>query len=91
MNLKNFKKIETIEQYDAVCVRVDELIREGSEKGLLESEYDNEYTREIGHLSRLGAIYEDEYMTFNHVKVGIKSPLVRSVEEINAHLLVEYA
>jgi hypothetical protein len=64
MNLENITKIETTEQYDAVSIRVDELIREASEKGLLESEYDNEYTREIGRLSRLGAIYEDEYMSF---------------------------
>jgi hypothetical protein len=40
---------------------------------LLEPEYDNEYTREIGRLSRMGAIYEDEYMTFEHIKVGKQS------------------
>ena len=91
MDFKNLKKIETAEQYEAVCVRVDELICEASEKGLLESEYNNEYTREIGRLSRLGAIYEDEYMTFKHIKVGKKSPLMRNIEKINTNLLVEYA
>jgi hypothetical protein len=69
MDLKNIIKIETAEQYDAVCFRVDELICEATKKGLLESEYDNEYTREIGRLSRLGAIYEDEYMTFKRIAV----------------------
>ena len=91
MNLKNIIRIETIEQYNAVCVRVDELIFEASEKGLLESEYDNEYTREIGRLSRLGAIYEDDYMAFKHIKVSKKSPLVKSIEQIDANLQLEYA
>ena len=91
MNLKNISRIETTEQYNAICVRVDELIFEASEKGLLESEYDNEYTREIGRLSRLGAIYEDENMTFKHIKVKKKSPLVKSIEKIDTNLLLEYA
>lgn len=72
MDFKNIKKIETEEQYEAVCVRVDELIKEASEKGLLESEYDNEYTREIGRLSYLGALYENEDMKFEHLKVRKK-------------------
>jgi len=68
MDWINLRKIETVEQYEAVCVRVDELIREASDRGLLESEFDNEYTREIGCLSRFGAVYEDEYMTFKHIR-----------------------
>ena len=74
MNLTNIKKVETEEQYEAICIRVDELIREASEKGLLESEYDNEYTREIGRLSYLGAIYENEYMRFEHLNIRRKLP-----------------
>ena len=81
MDLANIKKIETEEQYEAIRVRVDELIREASEKGLLESEYDNEYTREIGRLSFLGAIYENEYMKFEHLKIRKKSPLIRNIED----------
>jgi len=81
MNFENIKKIETEEQYEVVRVRVNELIQEASEKGLLESEYDNEYTREIGRLSYLGAIYENEYMQFEHIKVRKKSPLIRSIED----------
>jgi len=72
MDLVSIKKIETAEQYEAVCARVDELISEASKKGMLESEYDNEYTREIGRLSRLGAMYENEYMAFEYLKVGAK-------------------
>jgi hypothetical protein len=67
------KKVETEEQYEAVRVRVDELIRKASEKGLLESEYDDEYTREIGRLSYLGAVYENEYMKFEHIKIRKKA------------------
>ena len=91
MDLKNIIKIETVEQYNALSVILDELIREASEKGLLESEYDNEYTREIGRLSRLGAIYEDEYMTFKHIKVRKKTSSARNFEEVDVNLLVEYA
>ena len=88
MNFENIKKIETEEQYEAVRTRVNELIQEASEKGLLESEYDNEYTREIGRLSYLGAIYENEYMQFEHIKVRKKSPLIRSIEDemYNRHI-----
>jgi hypothetical protein len=49
------KRIETAEQYDAVRMQVNELIQEATEKGMLESEADNEYTRETGRLSYMGA------------------------------------
>ena len=81
MDLKIIKKIDTAQQYEAVRVRVNELIQEASEKGLLESEYDNDYTREIGRLSYLGAIYENEYMKFEHIKIRKKSPLIKSIED----------
>ncbi|MDR0572893.1 MAG: helix-turn-helix domain-containing protein [Tannerella sp.] len=81
MDWKNIKKIETEEQYEAVRSRVNELIAEASEKGLLESDYDNEYTREIGRLSYMGAMYENDYMQFKHIKVRRKSPLIRSIED----------
>ncbi|MCL2650411.1 MAG: hypothetical protein FWD60_05200 [Candidatus Azobacteroides sp.] len=83
MDLKNIKKIETEEQYEAVCVRVDELIKEASEKRLLESEYDNEYTREIGRLSYLGALYENEDMKFKHLKVRKKVNVHTYCKEIS--------
>jgi hypothetical protein len=37
---------------------------------MLESEYDNEYTREIGRLANLDADYENEYMEFKHLKTN---------------------
>ena len=80
MDFENIKRVETEEQYEAVRVRVDELIREASEKGMLESDYDNEYTREIGRLSYLGALYENEYMKFKHLKIRKKPPLIRSID-----------
>ena len=92
MNLDNIKKIETPEQYEAVRIRVDEPIREASEKGLLESEYDNEYTREIGRLSYLGAIYENEYMKFKHIKLRKKSSMIRrKAPNMDAKFQIEYA
>ena len=81
MELKDIKKVETEEQYEAVRVRVNELVREASEKGMLESEYDNEYTREIGRLSYMGAVYGNEYMQFEHLKVREKTPLIRRIED----------
>lgn len=81
MDLKEIKKVETREQYDAVCLRVDELIKEGTENGMLESDADNEYTREIGRLGRLGAQYETDYYPFTVLKVRKKSPLIKSIED----------
>ena len=91
MNLKNIKKLETAEQYEAVRIRVDELIREASAIGMLESEYDNEYTREIGRLANLGADYENEYMEFKYLKVRKRSSFIKSSEKVDADLLLEYA
>jgi hypothetical protein len=91
MDLKNMKKLDTVEQYEAVRIRVDELIREASAMGMLESEYDNEYTREIGRLANLGADYENEYMEFKYLKVRKKTPLTKKVKTANADLLFEYA
>jgi hypothetical protein len=91
VTLQNIKKIETAEQYEAVRIGVDELIREATAKGMLESEFDNEYTREIGRLANLGADYEDEYMDFKHLKVRKKSSLINNIEKVDADLLLEYA
>jgi hypothetical protein len=99
MDLKNIKKVETEEQYESVRVRIDELIKEATEKGLLESDADNEYTREIGRLSYLGAIYENEYVKFEHIKVRKKSPLIKQIENemysqslhIDPKLIIDFA
>jgi hypothetical protein len=81
MDLKTIKKVETREQYDAVRLRVDELIKEATEKEMLESDADNEYIREIGRLGILGARYENEYYSFKCLNVRKKSPLKRRVED----------
>lgn len=55
-------KFTTKVEYDAARVRMEKLIAEATEKGMLEPEMDNEYTREIGSLGKLMAAYEDEYL-----------------------------
>ncbi|GHV69186.1 hypothetical protein FACS1894199_17500 [Bacteroidia bacterium] len=72
MDLQTLQKVETREQYDAIRMRVDELIKETTEKGLLESNADNDYIREIGRLGILGAQYENEYYPFQCLKVRNK-------------------
>ncbi|MDR3285932.1 MAG: hypothetical protein LBT27_00640 [Prevotellaceae bacterium] len=71
MNLNLLKKIETQEQYDTVVKRVNELINEATANDVLESETDNEYTREIGCLGILAAKYENEYIKFKYLRVNI--------------------
>jgi antitoxin component HigA of HigAB toxin-antitoxin module len=81
MDLQTLKKVETREQYNAVRLRVDELIKEATEKGMLESDADNDYIREIGRLGRMGAQYETDYYPFTVLKVRKKSPLIKSIED----------
>lgn len=73
------EKLITREQYDAVKAQVEQLIAEATERGMLESEMDNEYTRKIAALSKLMADYEDEYM--NILPLRQKSPLIASIED----------
>lgn len=56
------KNLTTRNEYDAVKARVEQLIAEATEKGLLESGFDNEYTREIAQLSKQMTFYEDKYL-----------------------------
>lgn len=55
-------KFTTKVEYEAARIRMEKLIAEATEKGMLEPEMDNEYTREIGSLGKLMAAYEDEYL-----------------------------
>jgi HTH-type transcriptional regulator/antitoxin HigA len=80
MDLDLLKRIETAEQYEAVRERVNTLINEATLKCMLEPDMDNEYTREIGRLSSMGAIYENENMTFRHIAVKKVTPLIQSIE-----------
>lgn len=73
------KKLTTKQEYDETKAIVEALISEATEKGMLEPEMDNEYTRQISELSKLMAIYEDEYMHI--LPLREKTPLIRSIEE----------
>ena len=73
------EKLTTRQQYDETKARVESLIAEATEKGMLEPEMDNVYTREIGKLSELMAAYEDEYL--NILPLRQKSPLISSIED----------
>ena len=76
---ENTLKISTRENYETVLSQVKKLIIEATENGALDDpEADNDYIREIGRLSRLGAEYENEYIKFEHIKVRKKAPLKRS-------------
>ena len=72
-------KFTTKVEYDAARVRMEKLIAEATEKGMLEPEMNNEYTREIGSLGKLMAAYEDEYL--NILPLREKNPLIRSIED----------
>lgn len=73
------EKLTTRNEYDAVKARVELLIAEATEKGLLEPDLDNEYTREIAQLSKQMACYEDEYL--NILPLRQKSPLIATIED----------
>ena len=73
------EKLTTRKQYDDVKARVEQLIQEATEKGLLESDVDNDYTCEIALLSRQMADYEDEYL--NILPLRQKSPLIACIED----------
>ena len=73
------EKLTNRNEYDAVKARVEQLIAEATEKGLLEPNADNEYTREIAQLSKQMACYEDEYL--NILPLCQKSPLIATIED----------
>jgi antitoxin component HigA of HigAB toxin-antitoxin module len=73
------EKLTTRKQYDEVRARVENLIAEATEKGMLEPNMDNEYTQEIALLSQQMSVYEDEYL--NILPLRQKSPLIASIED----------
>ena len=73
------EKLTTREQYDATKERVEQLIAEATQKGLLEPDMDNPYIQEISLLSKQMAAYEDEYL--NILPLRTKSPLIASIED----------
>ena len=75
-------ELTTREDYEAVLSHVKKLIKEATDNGSLDDpEADNEYIREIGRLSRLGAEYENEYIQFTYLKIRKKSSLKRAIEK----------
>lgn len=73
------KKLTTRSEYDEAKAKVGQLIAEATAKGMLESEMDNDYTREIAHLSQQMAAYEDEYLKI--LPLRQKSPLIATIED----------
>jgi len=79
---ENVLELTTREDYDKVLLHVKRLIKEATKNGALDDpEADNEYIREIGRLSHLGAEYENKYIQFTYLKIRTKSPLIKSIEE----------
>lgn len=72
------QKITTQEEYNDVKQQVENLISVATQKGMLEPDMDNEYTRKIAELSRKMADYENDYLGLRTLRV--KSPLVQSIE-----------
>ncbi|MDR2848723.1 MAG: helix-turn-helix domain-containing protein [Bacteroidales bacterium] len=76
--LENVTRITTQTEYDLLSEYVEKLLQEATVGGYLSDiNADNEYTREIGRLARLGGIYESEFMAF---PFGTQSHLVQSVK-----------
>lgn len=72
-------KLTTRSQYNEVKTRVEQLIAEATQKGMLEPDMDNAYTQEIALLSKQMADYEDEYL--NILPLRQKSPLIANIED----------
>lgn len=73
------KKLTTRKEYDEVKAAVEVLIAEATDKGLLEPDMDNEYTRQIAELSIQMAQYEDEYLDI--IPLRQKTPLIKCIED----------
>ena len=73
------EKLTTRKQYDEAKARVEQLITEATQKGMLESDMDNAYTQEISLLSQQMAAFEDEYL--NILPLRQKSPLIACIED----------
>ena len=73
------KKMTTRQEYDEAKAIVEALIAEATEKGMLEPDMDNEYTRRIAELSKQIAKYEDEFLDI--LPLREKTPLIRSIED----------
>lgn len=73
------ERLTTRLEYDEAKARVEQLIDEATQKGLLEPDMDNAYTQEIAQLSKQMADYEDDYL--NILPLRQKSPLIANIED----------
>ena len=73
------ERLTTQLEYDEAKAEVERLISEATEKGMLEPDMDNEYTRKIALLSSMMAHYEDEFSGI--LPLRQKSPLIASIED----------
>lgn len=69
--------ITTRAQYDSVKSRLNELIRNATNEGMLEPGADNEYIRQIAELAKMIAAYEE---TLDLLPLKIKNPLIQCIE-----------
>ncbi len=78
------EKLTTRKEYDGIKSKVEHLIAEATEKGMLEPDAENEYTLKISELCKLMADYEDNYL--NMYPLHSKTPLIESIENyFNLH------
>ena len=72
-------RITTNEEYDLLKSHINSLIDEATAKGCLsEQGADNEFTREIARLGKIGALYETEVL---HLPKRAVNPLVFEIEK----------
>jgi antitoxin component HigA of HigAB toxin-antitoxin module len=77
--LADVTRITTDSEYDLLKKQINCLIDEATKNGLLsEQDADNEYTREMARLGKIGAIYETEVLQLPKRAV---TPLVREIEK----------
>ena len=72
-------RITTSEEYDLLTSHINSLIDEATARGYLsEQGADNEFTREIARLGKIGALYETEVL---HLPKHTINPLVFEIEK----------
>jgi len=88
---ENISRITTQKEYDLLWDHLELLIKIATETGYLsEQNANNEYSREIGRLSRLCAKYENEFMTFDF---KVKKPTFQNKRKFSREsiFVAEYA
>lgn len=73
------ERINDKEEFLSVRAEMDALIKEATEKGLLSSDADNEYTKKIGELAKRISDYEINVLKL--LPIRAKNPLIASIED----------